>query len=256
MDSSNNHWADLSADYSISLKAFACHLNAMTITILTAGALKEGVACAADKFMAAGGGTVAASFTHGSDIRDGILAGAMEAHILGLPTAMMDALAAKGLLANHARLSVGSIRVGVAIKSGDAAPDLTSLAALKAAMAAAIRLIYTTAPSGEYMAGVIEDLGLTDALAAKTMRFGTGGQVNDHLAGPAPTGALAFGVSTEITFYRDKGVVLAGYLPPEIESSTPYQIARHAAAPPLADEFFDYLGGDQARALFAASGVE
>ena len=41
----------------------------MTITILTAGALKDGLACAADEFMKAGGGTVTPSFTHGSDIR-------------------------------------------------------------------------------------------------------------------------------------------------------------------------------------------
>jgi hypothetical protein len=103
---------------------------------------------------------------------------------------------------------------------------------------------------------VIARLGMADELAAKTIRFGTGSEVNDHLAGPAPGGAMAFGVSTEITFYRDKGVALAGYLPPEIESSTPYQIARSATAIPLADEFFKFLGGDQARAFFATSGVE
>lgn len=230
----------------------------MTITILTAGALKEGVACAADKFMADGGGPVAAAFTHGADIRDGVLAGAMEAHILGLPADMMDALAVKGLLAVGARLAIGAIRVAIAIKSGETAPVLTSLAALQRAMAAASQLIYTTAPSGAYMAQVIENMGLTDALAAKTLRFGTGSEVNEHLAGPAPNRALAFGVSTEITFYRDMGVKLAGYLPPEIESSTDYEIALTTAAADNNDapEFFDYLASEAAHAYFAASGVE
>lgn len=228
----------------------------MTISILTAGALKEGVAKAADKFMAAGGGPVAASFTHGSDIRDGVLSGAMNAHILGLPTDMMDALAAKGLLAESAPIELGAIRVAVATKSGEEGLNIGTLEALKGAMLTASTLIYTTAPSGAYIADVIEDLGLTDVLATKTTRVGTGAEVNEHLAGPAAGGALAFGVSTEITFYRDKGVVLAGYLPPEIESSTPYQIARCATATPAADEFFDYLNGDQAHAYFAASGVE
>ena len=228
----------------------------MTITILTAGALKEGVANAANTFMAAGGGSVAASFTHGADIRDGILDGAMDAHILGLPTDMMDALAAKELLTKGARIELGAIRVAVAIKSGETVPNIATGDAFKKAMAAASQLIYTTAPSGEYMAGVIEDLGLADALVAKTMRFGTGAEVNEHLAGPGPAGTLAFGVSTEITFYRDQGVALAGYLPPEIESSTPYQIARSATAPPSADDFFDYLEGAEAQTFFTASGVE
>ena len=99
----------------------------MTITILTAGALKDGLACAAYEFMKAGGGTVTPSFTHGSDIRDGVLNGAMEAHILGLPTDIMDTLAAKGLLAVGARLAIGAIRVAIAIKGGETAPDLGNI---------------------------------------------------------------------------------------------------------------------------------
>ena len=71
--------------------------------------------------------------------------------------------------------------------------------------------------------------------------------------------ALAeMGITVLTAGARKEGAALAASLPPEIESSTNYEIALSGdgADNNGARQFFEYPAGDQARAIFAANGVE
>ncbi|NQV57394.1 MAG: substrate-binding domain-containing protein [Rhodospirillales bacterium] len=228
------------------------------VQVLTAGALKEGAAKCAQEFEAANSIKIETSFTHGHDILAGIEAGDMAADILGLPDDMIGTLAAGGLIDGGTRKAIGAIRIAAAVKNGETAPGLNNMEEFGKALIGASEVILTTAPSGKYLDKIIENLGLGDALKGKTIRLGTGAEVNERLANKAPAGALAFGVSTEILYYRDRGVRCAGYLPAEIENVTLYEIALTPAGAINADAraFFNFLCGDAGRAHFLNAGVE
>lgn len=229
-----------------------------SLTILTAGALKEGTLAAATAFERQNGTTVSASYTHGHDICRDILAGTIEADLVGLPIPMIRELQAAGKIGQTPPLHIGNIGIAVAMRAGEVLPKITTMDAFLGAVTGATELVYTTAPSGEHMVSVFAEHGLTDGLAAKTVRFSSGAQVNDYLAEKAPAGSMAFGVTTEIKFYRDKGVQMVGLLPSEIEDVTPYEIAISAAASDVdvARQFLAFLQTPEIATAYADSGVE
>src|SRR5690349_19847108 len=132
--------------------------DASPIKVRTAGALRTGTSLCVEKFRAQFNQTFAASFTHGPHIEVELADGTCDADIVGL---MDDAIAgaiAKGTLAPR-RVPIGSIQIGVAMREGAERPDISTMELFIAALRAAETLIYTTAASGEYMAGVLTEMG-------------------------------------------------------------------------------------------------
>jgi molybdate transport system substrate-binding protein len=226
------------------------------IKVRTAGALRAGIAACAEAYRAKTRGTFVTSFTHGPVIEKELAIGTCDADIVGLTRDAIDTAHRLGALASRA-VPVGSIQIGMAVRKGARRPDMGDMAAFEEALLAADALIYTTAPSGDYMASVFEKMGLADQLASKGERFDTGAKVNDRLiAGTAPL-EIAFGVATELLAHNDGGVIYLGPLPREIEHPTPYAFA--AVAGRDNDEVkavLDFLATPVARELFAATGVD
>src|SRR5258705_9198253 len=71
--------------------------------------------------------------------------------------------------------------LGVAVRAGAPKPDISTVEAYKAALLAAKSIGYSYGCSGTNVAKGIEELGLTEALKAKTSRTGNG-TVIDYLA--------------------------------------------------------------------------
>jgi molybdate transport system substrate-binding protein len=75
--------------------------------------------------------------------------------------------------------------LGVSVRAGAPKPDIGTVDAYKAALIAAKSIGYSFGCSGLHVAEGIEQLGLTEALKAKTVRTGSqgaGGPVTDYLA--------------------------------------------------------------------------
>jgi molybdate transport system substrate-binding protein len=226
------------------------------IKVRTAGALRTGLAACLAPWRAKGGAAIAASFTHGPLIEKELANGTCDADIVGLTKEAIEGAQAAGSLGRRT-ITIGSIQIGMAIRKGADRPPIVSLADFQDAVRAADTLIYTTAASGDYMASVFERLGLTRALAPKTERLDTGAKVNDRLlSGTAPK-EIAFGVATELLAANERGVVYLGPLPRDIESATAYAFAPVSGRThPGIDALLDFLGTEQARELFAATGVD
>jgi hypothetical protein len=119
-------------------------------------------------------------------------------------------------------------------------------------------LVLTTAPSGVHMDTLIGRLGLSVKLADRITRYDTGSMVNEHLIESELAGGVAFGVTTEILFCRDKGVAYAGPIPKKVQMSHRYCVVRlnrsDKVAPAL--QLLDFLQTVDARSVFTSTGVD
>ena len=132
------------------------------------------------------------------------------------------------------------------------------MAAFETTLRNAASVVITEAPSGVHLERVFADLGLTQALEPRLMRFDTGTMVNLHLAASSMENEIAFGVATEILFFREKGVAYAGPLPEEVQMKNDYAAAMLTRSERRGDAkaLMAFLMTDQARAAFAETGVE
>lgn len=226
--------------------------NGNPVKVRTAGALRMGMT----QISASLGAGILTSFTHGPAIEVELAQGRCDADIVGLT---QDAIR-KGLseqTLSGKPVAVGSIHVGMAIRKGGCRPPIVGLADFREALQAADTLIYTTAASGDYVHGVIENMGLAAALASKTERFSSGAEVNERLLRGIKPFELAFGVATELLFHSDKGIVYLGPLPDEIASSTPYEFAVLAGHErPEVAAILSHLASEETREVFATTGVD
>lgn len=229
----------------------------MAIRILSAGAPKAGVRACADAFTAETGREVGISFATAPVVRERVEAGEAGADIVVAPVAAMDTFAQDGRLAAGPRVPVGSVKAGVAIRDGAMAPDIASAESLERALLAADAVIYNEASSGQYIAEMIERLGLTGALAARTLRLPNGAAVMTRLAEGKDI-EIGFGQIPEIKRFEGKGVHLVGPLPEAIGKTTTYTAAALAGAmtPDGAMALLDFIGSPRGRRILAEAGLE
>ena len=171
---------------------------------------------------------------------------------------MLANLAKSGQVAANSTLDLGSMGVGVAVRAGAAPPDVRSVDAFKAAMRAARSITFADpafgGQSGIYVAKLFEELGLAAELKPKLqLRPGAPEAFIEVARGDIDVG---LGQISEIL--ANKGVVMAGPLPPAIQRSTAFAAGVHsgAKAGDAARTFIDYLVAPAAQARFRELGVE
>lgn len=228
-----------------------------TVRILSAGAVKEGIRRSAEAFGAETGIGHEIEFATGPVIKERVLARNAGADLITLPRPQFDPLIAAGHVRPEQVEPVGVIAVGVTIRGGDRAPDLSSVDAFVQSVLAADRLIYNTASSGEYVAGVFERLGLTDRIAHKASILPTGKAVMEALAADRSGNAIGFGHATEIRLHDHLGTRFVGPLPGGIGRETPYAagLLADAAGPDAARQLLAFMVSAHGRGIFVESGV-
>ena len=146
----------------------------------------------------------------------------------------------------------------MAVRAGAPEPDLSSVESFKHALLAADSVVYNQASSGLYIAGMIEDLGLAEALEAKTVRVPTGAAVFTHLAESGSPAEIGFGQIPEIRRFADNGVALVGPLPEAIGKTTTYAagLLTDAQETNAAEALLAFMATPRARDIFVAAGLE
>ena len=157
--------------------------------------------------------------------------------------------------ASHVAVPVvplGGVAVGVALREAAADPGITDEANFRAAVLAAAALVFNRASTGLYMEQLFARLGLTAAVAAKSVRFADGDAVLRRIA--AGQGReIGFAATTEILLFRGHGVRLAGALPAGLGNSTVYG---GGALTPLGAPLLEFLASGPARAAMQGAGLE
>lgn len=227
------------------------------LKILSAGAVKTGVAKVAQEFERATGTRVTVEFNTAPELRRRVAAGEAADVIVAPPTAMEE-FQKDGKIVPDSRGFVGRSRMGVVVHANAPAPDLSSKAAFTKALSAASAVIHNKASSGIYSAKLLDRLGLSATLGSKIMVVDTGSAVMKTVAEKGP-GAVGLAQISEVMVMIEKGcaVKLAAPLPDEVQNVTSYDAAAFAAskAPEAARKLAASLTSDAAKKIFAATGI-
>jgi molybdate transport system substrate-binding protein len=150
--------------------------------------------------------------------------------------------------------------IGVAVPKGAARPDLSSVDGFKRALLAA-KSIALSKPvgggaSGAHMAKVFEELGITEAMAAKA-KYGAGGAAG--LAGLVVLrGEADIGIQQMAELIAVAGIDVVGPLPADIQSATMFTagIPTGASHPDAGRAAIKFLTTPAAKSVIKVKGLE
>jgi molybdate transport system substrate-binding protein len=227
------------------------------LKVLSAGAVKRGVAHVAKEYERASGLHVEVEFATAPEVRRRISEGEA-ADVVVAPPFAMDELVKLGRIREGSRGFIGRSRMGVVVHADAPAPDLSNAEALKRVLLNAEKVVYNQASSGIYSAKLIEKLGLAEALRGRIVVVPSGAAIMEYVAGHPPA-AVGLAQISEIMVMMDKGcaVKLAAPLPPEVQNETAYDAAASAASalPEAAIALARAFTTPEARAAFAKTGI-
>ena len=165
----------------------------------------------------------------------------------------LETLTAEGRIVAGSRVDIARGGVGVVVAAGAPRPDIGSAAALKRALEEAPSIMFSNGASVGLILGVVEQLGLTDVVAAKRVQ-GLTGSVPDIVG----RGDAAIGLQLMSELLGVAGVDVVGPLPPEVQQFTVFAggIPATAQHPDAARALLQYLASPAAAAAITASGME
>jgi molybdate transport system substrate-binding protein len=170
------------------------------------------------------------------------------------PAKLIDTLIASGTIAGG-RVDIARSGVGVAVRKGAPRPDIGTSESLRRALLGAKSIAYSSGPSGVYLAGLFERMGIAETLRAKVTRTPPGTFVGELVArGEAEIG---FQQMAEL-LHVGAGIDLVGSLPADIQQITVFSGGVHAGAkaPEAARSWLAFLSAPDAAAVIRKKGME
>jgi molybdate transport system substrate-binding protein len=244
--------------------AVACLLAGMTIgmnaaqgaelKVLASPGVKHIVTDLVSTFETTSGHKVSIAWGGNSDILGRVRAGEA-ADLVVMARFSIDRLIAEGKLVAGSVTDIATSGIGVAVRAGLPAPDISSAEAVKNAVLAARTVAYSSGPSGATIAEILTRMGIADRIKDKVRQPppATAALVGEMLArGEAD---LGFQLTSELIGVE--GITYLGPLPAEIQSVTIFSAAPHpaAASPALAKALVDVLTGPEAAAVIRKAGM-
>ena len=145
------------------LAACACAAGiagAAEVRVLSSNAMREVLREAAPHFEKTSGHKVSMTFIGSVDILQRLRAGERSADVIVLQVSSIDELAAEGRVAAGSRVDFARSLVGAAVRADATRPDISSADALKRTLLAAKSIVVSSGPSGTYMLGLFERMGI------------------------------------------------------------------------------------------------
>ncbi len=226
-------------------------MSAKTIKILSGGAMRTFLTEIVPLFERANGAKVEVEYRLTSVLKKDIADGAAF-DIALLPRPEIDELVKAGRIAEGATVDVTRSAVGLAVRSGAPNPDISTVAAFKAALLAAKSISYSDGPSGAYVAGLLEKLGIAATMKPKTKL--TSRPVAELVA----AGEAEIGLQQIVAILPVPGADLVGPLPAELQNVIIYAAGLSAGVrePAAARAFVAFTKTPQAGRLIRSKGME
>ena len=228
------------------------------IHLLCAGAVQGLVGALQPQFEEAGARVLRARFGAVGALREALRAGA-PCDVMVATNAMLVDLQANGELPRGEVMTIGRVRTGLAVRSGEAHPDASSREALRAALLAAPAFYFPDpqrATAGAHVASMLDRLGIRDAMQERIRNFANGAASMRALADDGVAGALGCTQASEII--ATTGVDYSGPLQGEFELATVYSacLGPGSADPHGAQRLIDLMTGAGHAALRECCGIE
>jgi len=220
------------------------------IKVMLSLAFKEAYLELVPQFERATGHKVATSWVASVKMMER-LKGGEAVDLVILSAASLDDLVKAGIIAD--RQDIAKSGVAAAVKAGAPKPDISSGEALKRAVLAAKSIVYSTGPSGIYLAGLFQRMGIADELKPKIR------QVQGE-----PAGAVVARGEAEIGFQQVSellpvaGIDLLGPLPAEVQQITVFSAGLHVGAkePDAARALIEFFTAPAAVPVIRKKGME
>lgn len=168
--------------------------------------------------------------------------------------AVMDQLIATGKVAADTRTNFLRVPIGVAVRSGAARPDISSVDALKKTLRRAKSIAYLKAGvSGPYLDGLFKTWGLAEEFEAKSKRTET-----DTVGELVAQGDAEIGVTAIATLIATPGIEIVGPIPKEIQSYVAFQgaVSANATIPEAAKALIRFVTGPNSIPVIKSKGME
>ena len=241
--------------------AMACGLTASAaaaeITVFTGGSMVEPLRAAAEDFTRSTGTRVALVMGTTGVITGRLRAGE-HADVVVISAEGLEPLRKDGLLAPAAPAPLARAIVGVAVKKGAPRPDISTPDRFRAAVLAAGSVAYPDpgqgATAGIYIAGLLDRLGVSPAIADRTHLKPNG----KDTATAVSSGEAALGLTFISELKPDPGVDVVGPLPSALQNPMLYaaSISARASDPGAARAFIAFVTSPAERPRLVAAGVE
>lgn len=176
------------------------------------------------------------------------------ADIVVIAAPNLDKLIADGKLIAGSRVDFAKVGVGIAVRSGLPKPDISSADAIRKAVLDAKSVMYSTGPSGFYIAELFKKLGIADQVKDKIKQPPSGAQVGELIA----RGESDLGFQQVTELLHVPGIDYLGPLPADIQNITVYSTGLHSATKEqdAAKALVKYLTGPHAAPVIRKTGME
>ncbi len=232
---------------------FAQTARADEIRVMASNAFKEAYLELVPRFEQESKHKVVTHFVGSADIMQRMRAGESTDLVI-LAANSVDELIALGKVVPGSRADLAKSGVGVAVRTGAAKPDISSGDALKRALLAARSIGYSSGPSGAYLAGLFQRMGIADELRPKIRQTPPGVAVGELIA----RGEAEIGFQQVSELLSIKGIDFLGPLPPDIQHLTVFSAGLHVGArePAAAKALVQFLTSPAAVPVIKHRGME
>jgi molybdate transport system substrate-binding protein len=227
--------------------------GAVEIRVLSTQATEQAYRELAPQFEKASGHTVTTIFTGTLDVQKRIAAGEAYDLIIMAGPAIDDFIKSSRIVPGS-RVNIARSGVGVAVRAGAPKPDIGTTEAVKKALLAAKSIGYSTGPSGVYLTGLFQRLGVADAIKSKLKQTPTGVFVGNIVADG--TAEIGFQQVSELAHFP--GVDYVGPLPADIQEITVFSAGIQVGAKQAdaAKDWVKFLTAPAAASAFKSKGLE
>ncbi len=222
------------------------------IAVLSGGAMRRFLAEAVPLYERATGTRVSVRFALTRILKQEIEEGAVFDMVL-MPRSELDTLVVAGKIAAGSQSDIVRSIVGLMVRTGAPSPDIATVEAFKNVLRRAKSVSYSKGPSGLYVAGLLERLGLSAEMKDKTV-FAIGRPVGEVVA----SGEAEIGMQQIIENQPVEGAHLVGPLPTELGNFVAYSagLAVNSGREFAVRAFIAFLASPDAVRIIRAKGME
>jgi molybdate transport system substrate-binding protein len=159
-----------------------------------------------------------------------------------------------GKVVPGSRVDLAKSGVGVGVKAGAPKPDISTTEALKKTLLAAKSIGYSTGPSGVYVIGLFQRMGVADEVKGKLKQTPTGVFVGSIIA--SGEAEIGFQQVSELSHFA--GVDYVGPLPADVQQFTTFSsgIVAGTKETDAAKALVKFIAAPAAAAAFKKRGME
>jgi molybdate transport system substrate-binding protein len=189
----------------------------------------------------------------GVDVAKRVSAGEV-CDVVVLSATAIDKLIAEGRARQGSRVDIVRSGVSIAVRAGAKRPDVSSEAAVRAAVTNASSLSYSTGPSGVYLEKLFQRWGVLDAIRPRIVVPPPGVPVGSLVA----DGRVELGFQQLSELISLRGIDVLGPLPPEIQTMTIFSgaVASASTRAGEARSLLDFMAEPQTAAMKQQYGME